>query len=205
MKKGLFITFEGIDGSGKTTQLKLTDKFLKSHGYDTLILREPGSTPLSEQVRKILLNKKLTINALSELMLYVAARADLVDKIIRPALHDGKIVLCDRFHDSTTAYQGYGRKLDLRLIRQLHKLSVGETQPDLTLIIDVDYKTSLTRRKKSPDRLERETKAFFKRVRDGFRDLARKNKSRIKVIDGTPPANEVFEEVIQCLTKKLKI
>ncbi|MCP4706966.1 MAG: dTMP kinase, partial [candidate division Zixibacteria bacterium] len=129
-KKSMFITFEGIDGCGKSTQLKLTSNYLKKLGYKPEILREPGSTILSEKIRKILLNKDLKINPISELMLYVAARAELVDSTIGPALDDGKIILCDRFYDSTTAYQGFGRGLDTKVIDKMNRLAVGKYKPD---------------------------------------------------------------------------
>jgi dTMP kinase len=204
-EKGYFITFEGIDGSGKTTQLKKTTEYLRGKSIVPLILREPGSTPLSERVRRILLNKKLEINAVSEFMLYVAARAELVKDILAPALAKGNIVLCDRFYDSTTAYQGYGRGIDVNLIKKVNELGSGTCPPDLTFLIDVDYKTSLSRRKKKRDRLESESKAFFNKVRNGFLQIALKEKVRVKVIDGNQPVAAVFEEVKYWLDRKLKI
>ena len=205
MKHGLFITFEGIDGSGKTTQWKLTGKYLNRGGHDVLALREPGSTPLSERIRKILLYKKLTITPVAELNLYLAARAGLVQEVIAPALKQGQIVICDRFYDSTTAYQGYGRGLDIPLIKKLNALAVGACIPDLTFLVDVDYATSLSRRKKTSDRLESESRAFFKRVREGFLEIARKNKQRIVVLDGRKTIDALFEEVCACLNRKLNI
>jgi dTMP kinase len=204
-KKGYFITFEGIDGCGKSTQLRLSAKFLKKNGFNPLTLREPGSTPLSEKVRKILLDKNLNINSLSELMLYEAARAELVERFIGPALKKGRIILCDRFYDSTTAYQGYGRKLNLKMIQKLNFAAVGTHIPNLTFIIDVDYKTSLSRRKKENDRLESESRAFFNRVRNGFLKIAEKEKRRVVVIDGRRSIDDIFDEIRKCLKKKLKI
>ncbi len=207
-KSGYFITFEGIDGCGKSTQLKKTEKYLIARGYTVLMLREPGSTPLSERIRSILLDKKLTIGDIPELMLYLAARAELVKQIIEPAINKGEIVLCDRFFDSTTAYQGYGRGLDINLINKLNRLAVGDMIPNLTLLIDLNFGSSLARRKKdnkSADRLESESKIFFTKVRDGFLEIARKNKSRVKVVDGSPAVETVFEEVKSWLNRKLKI
>jgi dTMP kinase len=204
-KKGFFITFEGIDGSGKTTQLLMTEKYLRQHGLDVLVLREPGSTSLAEKIRKILLDKRNSIPPQSELSLYLAARADLVQKVIAPALKSGKIVLCDRFYDSTTAYQGYGRKLDIALIKKLNHLTVGATIPDITFIIDVDFETSLQRRKKESDRLESESKKFFESVRRGFLAIGREEKKRVCIIDGRITADATFAEVIGCLKRKLKI
>jgi len=204
-RRGILITFEGIDGSGKTTQLKLTVGFLREHGLPLLILREPGSTPIAEHIRKILLGRQNNMSPASELLLYLAARADLVRNVIAPALNRGVIVLCDRFYDSTTAYQGYGRGLDISLIERLNSLAVGKTRPDLTFLVDVDYPTSLKRRKKESDRLESESKKFFNRVRRGFLAIAEKEKKRIVVLDGKKPAEDIFAEVEICLRKKLNI
>ncbi|MBN2227557.1 MAG: dTMP kinase [candidate division Zixibacteria bacterium] len=205
MKHGWFVTFEGIDGSGKTTQWKLTEKYLRKCGYDLLALREPGSTALAERIRKILLDKKLAITPVAELNLYLAARAGLVQEVIAPALKQGRVVVCDRFYDSTTAYQGYGRGLDIALIRKLNALAVGSCIPDLTFLVDVDYATSLSRRKKTSDRLESESRAFFKRVREGFLEIARKNKKRVVVLDGRTSVDELFAEVRAWLNRRLTI
>ncbi len=206
--KGLFITFEGIDGSGKSTQLKLTSSYLKKLGFKPEILREPGSTILSEKIRKILLNKDIKINPISELMLYVAARAELVENIIGPALDHGKIILCDRFYDSTTAYQGFGRGLDIKIINKMNDLAVGIYKPHLTFIVDIDYPTSLKRMKKInkvPDRLESESNLFFARVRNGFIEISRQNKKRVVLLNGNKPIEKIFDEVKDCLNRKLKI
>lgn len=204
-KKGVFITFEGIDGSGKTTQLKLVQKYLSSKRLAPLVIREPGSTPLSERIRRILLNKKIETNPVSELMLYVAARAELVQQVIAPALARGKIVLCDRFFDSTTAYQGYGRGINVTLINELNDLTVGSCRPDISFLIDVDYKTSLSRRKRKADRLESESRMFFNKVRRGFLKIAVKERMRVIVIDGKNSVDSVFGVIKDCLRQKLKI
>jgi len=207
-KTGYFITFEGIDGCGKSTQLKKTEKYLVRRGDTILVLREPGSTVLSERIRAILLDKKLTIGDFPELMLYLAARAELVKQVIEPAIKKGKIVLCDRFYDSTTAYQGYGRGLDIIIINKLNRLAVGDMVPNLTFLIDVSYNVSLKRRKlenKKADRLESESSRFFGKVRNGFLEIARRNKSRVKVVDGSSDVETVFEEVKAWLNRKLKI
>jgi len=204
-KKGYFITFEGIDGSGKTTQLKLTAKFLKGEGYDVEVLREPGSTPLSERIRGILLDKRLHINPVSELLLYVAARAELVENVILPALKNGKVIICDRFYDSTIAYQGYGRKLDIPLVNQINRMAVGSCKPNLTFVVDLPYAESLKRRKKISDRLELEAKPFFNRVRRGFLEIAIFERRRMVVLDGKKEPDKIFLEIKECLKKKLKI
>lgn len=197
MKKnnGIFITFEGIDGCGKSTQARRLNAYLKKTGQDVVFLREPGGTPLSERVRNILLNRRLEISPVAELLLYEAARAQLAETIIGPALAEGRIVVCDRYFDSTIAYQGYGRKLDRRLIDRLNALASFGITPDLTFIFDVDYKISLSRRGKNPDRLEKEKKAFFNRVRKGFIELA--SKRRIVLLDGRQDIKTLFEIVRQ--------
>lgn len=184
MKKyrGIFITFEGIDGCGKTTQARRLFSYLKRQGYPALFLREPGGTPLSERVRRILLDRDSSITPLSELFLYEAARAQLAETVILPALREGKIVICDRYFDSTTAYQGYGRRLDRHFIECLNCRASREAAPDLTFIFDVDYRTSLARRRKQADRLEKENRAFFNRVRRGFREIA--GHKRVVLLDG---------------------
>lgn len=204
-EKGFFITFEGIDGCGKTTQLKLAEKYLKKMGFSPLVLREPGSTAVSERIRRILLNKDLKLDAFSELMLYISARTELVREVIGPSIENSRIVLCDRFYDSTTAYQGYGRGIAVSLINRLNSLAVRKYKPDLTFLIDVDYKTSLTRRKKKADRLESESKTFFNKVRRGFLEIAQAQKKRIKVISGNQNVDVIFEEVKYWLERKLKI
>ena len=204
----MFVTFEGIDGCGKSTQLKLVNNYLKKLGFKPEIFREPGSTILSEKIRRILLDKNIKINPISELMLYIAARAELVETTIGPALDDGKIILCDRFYDSTTAYQGFGRGLDTKVIDSLNRLAVGKYKPHLTFIIDIDYPTSLKRMKnmnKVADRLESESKAFFTRVRNGFKKISRLNKKRVVLLNGKKPIEKIFTEVKDCLNRKLKI
>ena len=204
--RGLFITFEGIDGCGKTTQAMLTYQYLMADGYRRVqLFREPGSTAVAERIRQILLDRRLAIPDVSELLLYEAARAELVARELRPAVRQGQIVLCDRFFDSTTAYQGYGRRLDLRMVRSLHKVAVGDLVPDVTFLFDVDLKTAASRRGKKPDRLESESRAFHQRVRKGFQEIARKERRRVKLIDATPPSADVFNEVRKYLVKKLRI
>jgi len=191
--RGLFITFEGIDGCGKTTQAKRLYSYLKKHKYPVLFLREPGGTPVSERIRRILLDRSLHITPLAELLLYEAARAHLTETVILPELKKGTIVICDRFFDSTTAYQGFGRGLDRRLIGTLNDLASMQISPDLTYIFDVDYVTSLARRKKNADRLEKESRLFFNRVRRGFKNLA--SQRRVALLDGRQEIAPLFDQV----------
>ena len=203
--KGTLITFEGIDGCGKSVQARRSHRFLQNRGYHVILLREPGSTPVAERLRRILLDKKLFIPDVTELLLYEAARSELVDKVIRPALRQGKIVLLDRFYDSTTAYQGYGRELDINMVRSLHKIATGGIAPDLTMVFNVDLKTAFARRRKDPDRLESQAAAFHERLRRGFLEIARRERKRIKVIDGTQAVGQVFKEVRKLLEQKLNL
>jgi len=202
-KPGLFITFEGIDGCGKTTQLRLAEQYLRKVGLQTRKLREPGSAPLSEKVRRILLDKNLRVDPYPELLLYLAARGQLVNETIAPELQKGTIVLCDRFHDSTIAYQGYGRRLDLNFIEQLRRKLVGKVAPARTYIFDVDLPTSLSRRKKTPDRLERESELFFKRVRAGFRKIARQKPERVILVNAMRTQSEIHNTVREDLAALL--
>ena len=208
MKKktqGLLITFEGIDGCGKTTQARRLYVSLKRRRYPVLFVREPGGTPVSERIRKILLDRDAAITPVCELFLYEAARAQLAEQIIIPELEKGTIVICDRYYDSTTAYQGYGRRLDLRLIEKLNRLASVNRRPDLTFVFDVDYRTSLARRKVSADRLERESRAFFDRVRRGFRALAKDK--RVTLLDGRRDivtlAEQVGEHALRVIRRRM--
>jgi dTMP kinase len=202
-KRGLFVTFEGIDGCGKSTQMANACRYLRAQGYSVSRLREPGSTPAAERIRNILLDPKSSLSDIAELLLYEAARAEIVAREIRPALAAGHIVLCDRFFDSTTAYQGYGRKLDIRMVRRLHRIAVGDVVPDLTLVLDVNLNTAYARRGKRPDRLESQSRAFFNRVRRGFLEIAAREPRRVKVIDSSRPINDVFADIARYLKQRL--
>ncbi len=201
---GAFITFEGIDGCGKSTQVARTAALLSEVGFAVVTLREPGSTRVAEQIRRILLHTRETLSDATELLLYEAARADITAHEIRPHLSAGKIVLCDRFYDSTTAYQGYGRKLDLRLVKQLHRLAIGETRPDLTLVMDVDLKVAFARRGRRLDRLESQSRAFFNRVRKGYQEIARTEPRRVKLVDASGTIDETFDLVCPLVFSALK-
>ncbi len=203
--KPLFITFEGIDGCGKSTQAVMTYQLLQSHGYKVKLLREPGSTIVSEKIREILLDKSSKISDITELLLYEAARSEITSQEIQPALKSGTIVLCDRFYDSTTAYQGFGRKLDIRMVKSLHKVAALGIIPDLTFVFDIDIPTAFARRGKEPDRLESQSKAFFQRVRAGFMEIARKEHRRVKRIDAALSIDKVFDDVKKHLSKKIKL
>ncbi|MFZ5979320.1 MAG: dTMP kinase [Candidatus Zixiibacteriota bacterium] len=201
--KAYFITFEGIDGCGKTTQLNRAFDYLSAAGLAVSKLREPGSTRAAEKIREILLDKNNHLTDITELLLYEAARSDIIEKEIGPLLKNNHIVLCDRFYDSTTAYQGYGRRLDITMVLNLHRIAVGALRPDLTLVYDIDLKTAAGRRKTAPDRLESQPEAFFERVRRGFLEIARHEGDRVKVIDARATIDDVFEQTRKHLDRVL--
>ena len=206
MNKGIFITFEGIDASGKTTQFKRLVNYLKKKGFDVVSFREPGGEKVSEKIRKILLDNKFSLTPETELFLYLASRTQLVFHKIIPALKDKKIVVCDRFSDSTLAYQAYGRGLNLKLIRMLNNFSTKNLRPDLTILVDIPVKVSLKRAKnKKKDRLERSGTLFYQRVKGGYLKIARKEKRRIKVVDGKGGIEVTWKKVKSIVDEFLKI
>lgn len=181
--KGKFITFEGSEGSGKSTQAKLLCDYLRRKKIPVISLREPGSTPISEKIRHILLDpKNKSMSVTCEMLLYMAARAQLVEQVIKPALKKGKFVVCDRFLDATLAYQGIGGKIDLEIIRAIGKIATGGIKPDLTFLLDIDPKEGLRRAGRVKDRMELKKLSFHQRVRRGYFKLVKKEPSRIKVI-----------------------
>lgn len=196
MKKGLFITFEGADGCGKTTQLNMLSEYLRNKGCEVLITREPGAKGLGEKFRDILLNYEGIVSDKCESFLFLADRAQHVDTIVKPALDKGLIVLCDRHTDSTVAYQGYGRGLDIAQINILNNLATSGLKPDLTFVLDVDVETSMKRVGKDKDRMENAGVDFFNRVRNGYIKIAQNEPNRVKIIDATLSVNEVFELVL---------
>lgn len=198
MAKGHFITVEGIDGVGKSTQAALIEAVLDSAGYDVLRLREPGGVKISEQIRAILLDPaNAEMGDVCELLLYEAARAQLVHQVIRPALAAGKTVVCDRFYDSTTAYQAFADGLDRNMVSQANELAVDGCRPDLTLVFDLPVEDALRRRsgREAEDRLELKGMEFQERVAAGFRAVAVDEPDRVKLIDAGGSIAEVFSGV----------
>lgn len=208
----MFITFEGIDGSGKSTHVALLAEWLRSQQQAVQVLREPGATPLSEAIRSVLLDVGQQIDPIAELFLFCAARRQLVEEVIRPALRRGEIVLSDRFADSTVAYQGYGRGLDLSMVQQVIAYAIGDIVPNVTFILDVDVPTALARRGERfstvTDRMEGASIAFFERVRRGYRAIAEQEPERIILLDGTAPIEQlqmrIRTEIAQRLSQRLR-
>ena len=199
MTKGLFITFEGGDGCGKTTQIKLIDEYLQNKGYKTLLTREPGSKGLGIKLREILLNYDGEVSPTCESFLFLADRAQHVDCIIKPALEAGFIVLCDRHTDSTVAYQGYGRGLDIEQIHRLNKIATSGLKPDLTIVLDVDVETSQARVGNEKDRMESAGVEFFERVRNGFLEIAKLEPNRVKVIDSKQSIEQIHQQILELI------
>ena len=202
---GKFITFEGIDGSGKTTQINLLKAKLSQQGISTLILREPGGTKLSEKIREILLDREnINISPSAESLLFVAARTQLMAEKIKPSLEQNQFVICDRYADSTVAYQGYGRGLNVKYLEELNKFATDSIQPDITIILDVDpEKAAIRIASDVPDRMESAGINFFLRVREGYYEIARQYPQRCVIIDGSLTESEVFELVLKEVKKKL--
>lgn len=201
-KKGFFITFEGTEGGGKSTQIGKVDAYLRQKGYSVLLLREPGGTRVSEAIREIILDRRYReMSQQTELLLYLAARAQLVQEKILPALAKGQTVICDRFEDSTLAYQGYGRKIRLEDIRSVSEQMVrGKLVPDLTFILDIDPKLGMKRGGRS-DRMELESMQFHEKVRGGFLTLAGQNPKRYKVIDALQDKETVAKQIREVLDR----
>lgn len=200
MKNGLFITFEGADGCGKTTQMSMLADYLKSKGYNVVLTREPGAKGLGEKVREILLNYDGEVSDRCESFLFLADRAQNIDIIVEPAVKEGKIVLCDRHIDSTVAYQGYGRGLNIERINMLNNLATNGRKPDLTFVFDIDVETSMKRVGKEKDRMESAGIEFHNRVRNGYLELAKQEPNRIKVIDASKSIEEIHEKVVKIIS-----
>lgn len=204
MDKGLFITFEGADGCGKTTQLQLLKTYLENKGYEIVVTREPGGKGLGEKFREILLNYDGVVSDRCESFLFLADRAQNIDTIVKPAVSSGKIVLCDRHIDSSVAYQGYGRGLNIEEIKKLNSIATGGMLPDLTLVFDIDIETSMQRVGKEKDRMESSGNEFFNRVRNGYLELAKQEPERIKVVDSRGSIEEIHAKVVDILKNLCK-
>lgn len=207
MRKSLFVTFEGGEGAGKTTLIRRLEKELNQRHYSTLQTREPGGTPLGEQIRLLVLRGGVKVDARAELLLFLAARAQHLQEVIRPALAEGKTVLCDRFNDSSVAYQGIARGLGEEYVQQLCDQVCQGTTPDLTFFLDLDPSIGMERALKEQrvmDRLENEGSSFHDKVRQGFFKLHQKNSDRIKIIDASDSPEAVFNQAWQEIENKFR-
>ena len=205
---GLFVTFEGGEGSGKSTQLSRLADRLRGAGFDPLVVREPGGTHLAESIRGLLLDPDARVSAISEALLMIAARADLVARRLKPALTAGRIVICDRYTDSTLAYQGGGRGLDASMLASWNRAATGGLVPDLTLLFDLDPELGLARRAAahgSANRIDLESEAFHARVRERYLQIARAEPPRITVLDAERPPDELAERVWSAVAARLPV
>ena len=211
MSRGYFITFEGGEGTGKSTQLGLLNDWLTTLGHATVVTREPGGTRLAEAVRALLLDPELEPDGLSEIFLLEASRHDHVERVIRPAIEDGAVVLCDRFTDSSLVYQGLVRGLGWDEVARLNRLATGGLEPDLTLVFDMDPEAALARAhsrnteaSSRESRLDDEPAEFHRRVREGFLELAEREPDRVRVIDADGPPENVFARIHPILPEGLR-
>lgn len=204
----MFITFEGPEGSGKSTQIRLLTSWLLAQNYDVVTTREPGGTEIGDQIRGVIMDVGNTgMKPSTEILLYSASRAQIVNELIAPALADGKLVLCDRYADSTLAYQGYGRGLDLQDLVSITEFATGGLKPDLTFLLDIDVEVGLNRRiinDEEMNRLDLEAIAFHKRVRAGYHELADSEPNRWIVIDADRPPESVQSELQKVLQEMIK-
>ena len=201
---GLFITMEGTDGAGKSTQLKLLNEYLKNKGFDVVFVREPGGTNISEKIREIILDiENKEMHYMTEALLYAASRAQLVNEVINPNLKKGAIVICDRFVDSSIVYQGIARNLGVDVIKKINNIATGGLIPDITFFLDLSPKDAIKRKKeqKQLDRLESEKAHFYQKVYDGYKMLIKQNSERIKVIDANKSIEEMHKDIIKNLEK----
>ena len=218
-RRGKFITLEGLDGTGKSTQMRMLAAALRGAGHKVVETREPGGTPTGEKIRKVLLDSGTAgLSPLAEMALMFASRAQHIAEVIEPALAAGQIVLCDRFTDSTEAYQGSGRRLGSEPVRELHRVLCGNLQPDLTLLLDSSPAASLVRarrrnqrasrsagRSHDENRFEQETRAFFIRVREGYLAIARREPGRVVTVDARGTPGQTHQRILQAVQKKLRL
>ena len=216
--RGKFITFEGLDGSGKSTQVERLARYLRAHGASVTITREPGGTTTGEKIRDVLLHSSTSgLSPLAEMALMFASRTQHIHEVILPALAEGRVVLCDRFTDSTEAYQGGGRKLGSKPVLLLHEILCGNLQPDLTILLDNEVRFSVerarrrnrrhkgSRSEKDENRFEQESRAFFGRVRSAYLAIAAREPHRVQVIDARGTPGETHAAIMELVRRKLKI
>ena len=217
--RGKFITFEGLDGTGKSTQIEKLAMALRARGLSVAVTREPGGTPTGEKIRHVILDSATTgLSPMAEMALMFASRAQHIREVIEPALAQGKVVLCDRFTDSTEAYQGAGRKLGSEAVLELHRILCGDLQPDLTILMDSEVARSVDRARrrnqksakhahihKDENRFEQENRAFFGRVRNGYLAIARREPHRVAVIDARGTASQTHAKILEVVLPQLRL
>ena len=201
---GTLIALEGVEGAGKSTQLDLLRDELERRGHEVVVTREPGGTPVGERVRDVLLDPAVDLDPRAEALLFAAARAQLVEQVIRPALERGAMVLCDRYLDSSLAYQGGGRGLGLGPVQEVNRFATGGLLPDLVVLLDLDPAEGLGRRAGRRDRIEVEGLGFHRRVREAFLELAAADPDRFAVVDGAAPADQVAAAVLAAALTRLE-
>ena len=204
---GLFITMEGTDGAGKTTQIKLLEEYLTGKGFKVVCTREPGGTPISEKIREIIIDKNNSeMTDMTEALLYAAARAQHVNDVILPTLKEGGIVISDRFVDSSIVYQGFARSIGERLIKNINKYAVGDLEPDITFFLKLKPEDGLKRKREQAelDRLEAEKFSFHQRVYDGYVRLSKRCKNRIQVVDALKSVEEIHNEIVKGIDNLLE-
>jgi len=202
LKRGIFMTFEGVEGCGKSTQAKIIHEDIVSEGYDCILTREPGGTRVGEMIREILLRPENTaLVDIAELLLFEASRAQIVEEVIRPALRKKQVVICDRFYDATTAYQGYGGGFNKADLKRMNDFATGGLKPDLTIILDIESQEGLRRacRFRGEDRMEAKELAYHRRVRKGYMDIAKKEPKRVRLIR----TRDSLEETRQIIKKEV--
>lgn len=206
--KGIFITIEGLDGSGKSTQIRLLEEYLKDKGYNVVVTREPGGTRISEDIRKIILDTSNTdMSPYTEALLYAASRAQHVYETILPALKEGKIVICDRFVDSSLAYQGFARGLGIGKIKEINDFATEGLKPDITLFFDIDIDTALKRigNRATKDRLDKENIEFHKKVYEGYMKIKEMYSNRIEIINAASDIQNTFKQVKRVIDRLLEL
>jgi dTMP kinase len=214
-RRGKFITFEGLDGCGKSTQLNRLADVLRAEGIDLIVTRQPGGTPIGEKVRAVLLDSRTEgLAPLAELALMFAARSQLLEEVVKPALADGKWVLCDRFTDSSEAYQGGGRQLGSEAVLTLHRVLCRDMQPDLTILMDSDVAASVARARRrnqqavdaaqgDENRFEKENRAFFTRVHDKYLEIAKRDSNRVVMVDARKSADATHPQIVEAVRSRL--
>lgn len=207
LKRGMFISLEGVEGCGKSTQAELLAQYITELGHSVVQTREPGGTLISERIREMLLDPRNSEMAhVTELLLYLAARAQHVAQLILPALNEGKVVICQRFSDATFAYQGHARGLDMNHLKQMNEIATGGLEPDLTILLDMEAAKGLSRKHHDQrDRLENESLSFHNKVREAYLDIARQSPERIQVIDANGSMEDVRLSIIGCVHERLAV